>query len=917
MDAARWARQWEVFHEALTQPPEVRGGWAAARCADDPELADAVRGLLAAHAAEATPLDRPPSAAPVAVVPEAFGPWRVRREIGRGGMGRVLEVERTDGEYAQRAALKLIDPLFAYGVAVERFLRERQLLARLRHPRIARLLDGGRTADGQPWLVMDYVEGEPIDAWCRRHRADLRARLRLLADVCEVVDFAHRQLVLHRDLKPGNVLVGADGQPVLLDFGIARSLDAADPGATAAGESRPLTVAYASPEQLDGSVQGVASDVYALGVLVFEVLAGVRPHEAAGLSWTELAERLRAAPPPSLRARTGTRDLPRELDWICTRALQPDPAARYPSAQALADDLRALLAHRPVAARAPSTRYVVGKFVRRRWPWLAVAAVFAITVGGLVWRLSREAEATRVALTASETERDRAQRVAAFLGDLFRLADTTQAGGRVVPAREILDRGRAQLDARTDLPPDARARLQVSLAEVYRNMGDYANAEQLLGGALPHLDPGSAYEAEALEQLGATRELAGRSQLAREPLERALALRRAASPPDPQAIARAAERLAATLQTLGDREAAGTLFAQAWATRRASAADDDPARADGALRYGSWFWVAGRLAEAAPLYAEALAIRRRQRPPDLPELARTLDANAALAHAQGRIDAALPLYAEALDLRRRALGDAHRLTADSLSNLGAARFDAGDPHGAEAPLREALTIYAAVLPADSVVPAKTHNNLGLVLQARGDLEGARVQFARALALHRASYGPRHARVAGNLNNLALVLERQGELAGAEAALREAASIIAEAQGAAHVSLGFPWTNLGRLRLWADDASTAARLLEQALQVRQAALPAGHALLADTLQWLGAARCATGERSSADAAFAQARTIREASGDADALQDLDALRVACDPGSRGAEAEATLGAWRARRGAQDRLVRWVGRLPMRR
>jgi serine/threonine-protein kinase len=909
MDAARWARQWEVFHEALTQPPEARDGWAAARCADDPDLADAVRALLAAHATAETPLDRPPTAPPAPALPAAFGPWRVRREIGRGGMGRVLEVERIDGEYTQRAALKLIDPLFAHGVAVDRFLRERQLLARLRHPRVARLLDGGRTADGQPWLVMDYVEGEPIDAWCRRHGADLRTRLRLLAEVCEVVDFAHRQLVLHRDLKPGNVLVGADGQPVLLDFGISRSLDATDPGATAAGESRPLTVAYASPEQLEGSVQGVASDVFALGVMVFELIGGVRPHAVEGLSWVELAARLRGAPPPMLRAVARARGLPRELDWICARALQPDPARRYPSAQALAEDLRAVLAHRPVAARAPSTRYVVGKFVRRRWAWLAVAAVFAITVGGLVWRLSREAAATRAALAASETERARAQRVAEFLSDLFRLADTTQAGGRVVPAREILDRGRGQLDARSDLPAGVRARLRISLAEVYRNMGDYASAEQLLVDAMPQLEPGSTYEAEALEQLGATRELAGRPQQARAPLERALALRRAAVPPDAPGVARAAERLGATLQTLGERDAAGALFAQAWATRR-TAADDDPARADGALRYGSWFWVAGRLDEAAPLYAEALAIRRRQQPPDLPELARTLDANAGLAHARGAVDAALPLYEEALDLRRRTLGAAHRLTADSLSNLGAARFDAGDPGAAEAPLRDALATYAAALPADSVVPAKTHNNLGLVLQARGDLEGARVQFARALALHRAAYGARHPRVAGNLNNLALVLERQGDLAGAEAALRESASIIADAQGPTHVSLGFPWTNLGRLRLWADDAASAVNLLEQALRVRQAALPAGHALLADTLQWLGAARCAIGELPAAGAAFTQARSIREPAAAADALQDLDALRAACGAGTPGPDAEALLRAWRARRGADDRLVRWV-------
>ncbi len=904
---------WELFHAALEQSPDARADWLTTQCADDTALRDELAGLLAAHAAGDSPLDRAPAAALVEPsLPESFGPWQVRREIGRGGMGRVLEVERTDGEYAQRAALKLIDPLFAHGSAVERFLRERQILARLNHPRIARLLDGGRSAEGQPWLVMEYIDGQPIDRWCAAHDASTAQKVALLIDICEAVDFAHRQLVVHRDLKPGNVLVTPDGVPMLLDFGIARSLDPLAAAATAVDEARPLTPRYASPEQLCGEPVGVACDVYALGVLAFELFAGEPPYEVAGLGWMALAERLRSGDPAALHTTPRGRTLPRELDWICAKAMQPDPARRYPTAQALADDLRAALAHRPVAARGPGSAYRIGKFLRRRWPWVAVGAVFALTVAGFMLRVAGESAATRAALAASEVERERAQSVARFLSELFRSADTTQSDGVAISARDVLDRGRARLAASADLPPPARVLLLNSLAEVYRNMGEYAEAGVLLEQARDLLAQvgSTALEAQTLENLGVALELAGRPADARAPLEHALALRRAIAPPDPAAVAQAAIRLAGTLQTLGERDAAGALFAEAHAIRSAVLPPSDPARADSALRHGSWFWVAGKLDEAAPRYREALAARRMQQPLDVPELARALDANAALAHAQGRYAQAIPLYEEALALRRRALGETHRLTADSLSNLGACRFDGGDPAGAEEPLRTALRIYASALPPDSVVPAKTHNNLGLVLQARGELDGARAQFELALSLNRRAYGLRHPRVAGNLNNLALVLERQDELAAAESALREAAAIISEGPGATHASLGFPLTNLGRLALWSGDAQAARALLEQALAVRRAALPQGHAQIADTLSWLGAAQCATGDITAAKASLSLAEEIRRIAGDDDALEDLRAIGTVCRAGDGNPEFVADLHAWRTRRGPDDRLVRWV-------
>jgi serine/threonine-protein kinase len=795
---------------------------------------------------------------------------------------------------------------------IESFLRERQILAQLEHPQIARLLDGGRSADGLPFLVMDYVDGMPLDRWCALHAPGWRERLRLFASVCDTVDFAHRQLVVHRDLKPSNVLVTASGQPVLLDFGIAKTLSE-ESARTQFGEARAMTPRYASPEQLSGGRVGVASDVFSLGVLLFELLADAPPWSLEGLTYAERVQRMREAPALRAAAKSQGR-LPDELDWICRRALAYEPAQRYRSAHALAADVLAVLDHRPVEARPDGAAYVVRKFLRRHWVSVAVAGAFAVLIAGFVWRLSIESQRTEQALAETELERDRAQRVAAFLSELFRLADTTQSGGREVSAREVLDRGRHQLDARTDLPVSARIALLNSLAGVYRNMGVYPTAVELLRQAQRELaEAGSpTLEAETLENLGAALESSGQHREARAALERALALRRSAVPIDALAEASAAERLGTTLLSLGERDAAGALLQDSYTTRTRLLPADDGRRAEAALRYGSWFWVVGQMAEAERYYGEALRARRAQQPPDLPELARVLDGNGALAAVQGRQHDAIPLYEEALAIRRQVLGDLHRSTADSLSNLGAAHFDLGDPAAAEAPLREALAIYAKVLPPESPIPAKTLNNLGLVRNMRHDRAEARSLIERALALHRQTYGDRHSRVAGNLNNLAIVAEAADDLPAAERALREAVTIIEAALGEAHVSLAFPLTNLARVRAWQGDMDEARGLFRRALHLRESQLAAGHPSLADTLGWFGVFDCLDG-RPGGRQLVDRAMTIRREGGQNAGLTlvDLRAMQEICAADAptpaMAPLSDAERRSWMAERGDGDRLV----------
>ncbi len=915
MDAQRWQRQWQLFHQALACEPGARAAWLVEHCADDDALRVEVLALLEAHEGELTPLDRAPTHAvgEGLQVGQVVGRFRVVRELGQGGMGRVYLVERAEGDFVQRGALKLLAPGLASSALAQRLQRERQILAHLDHPHIARLLDGGNLAPGAPYLVMAYIEGETIDAYCQRTRAPLSTRVSLVLQLCEALDYAHRHLVVHRDLKPSNVLVDAEGRAILLDFGIAKLLDTTgDDQATEAHGLRLFTARYASPEQLRGEPMGTATDVYSLGVLLYELVAERAPYDTTGVAPERIAARIVDAPPPSLGRRTPWGEtLPAEFDWIARRALDADPARRYASAGALAEDLRALLAHRPVRARPDSAAYRARKFLRRRWPWVAMLGVFVITVGAFTWRVARETARTREALELTRIERDRSERTAAFLADMFRQADSTQSGGAEISARELLARGRLALAGREDLPLTARATLLNTLADVHRNLGLYAEAaelaEQSRDVAIAMND--DAARADALLRLGQAREQAGAHREAETALREALSLRERAR--EPQSIADTAEWLAITLQSLGRHDEAKPLF-QLAVDLRATLPLTDGRRADAALRLGSWYWTAGQLDEAARWYGQALDARRAGHTSDWPELARALDANAALAHAQGRYADAQPLFAEALALRRRVLGDQHRLTADTLSNYGACLFDAGEPARAEPLLREAIAIYERVLPPNAAPMAKALNNLALVRQQADAFDEAQSLYERALAIYRIAYGERHARVAGTLNNLGLLAEERGDLDHARDRYEQALRLQREILEPRNPQLAYGLTNLARVRYWQGATAEARAAFEEALQIRRAALPPDHPALAETLTWYGHARCEEGEP--AITLLREALRIREAklAPDNPALNDTRAILGAClfRQGSI-KEGQAMVAAVReeivARRGRHDPLV----------
>jgi len=490
--AARWQRVKTLFAASLERPVSERDAWLAQTCGADETLRAELESLLAQ---QRTPsplfagelqalLGRlmPPAAPDDAHLGGRIGNYRLARELGVGGMGRVYLAERADGEFMQRVALKLVRSEFATPELLQRFRRERDTLARLNHPNIAALHDGGVGADGAPYFTLEYIEGEPITRWCDEHRCTLAARVKLLLKVCDAVQHAHRNLIVHRDLKPSNILVTAEGEPKLLDFGIAKPLEPGAGDTLTNADARPMTREYAAPEQVLGEPVTTGTDVYALGVLLYLLVCGQLPYRRAALgeaSWLkaivdEAPEPLAAAlcrvpddtaaiavargtTPPAL-----ARSLRGDLDRIVQRALEKTPEARYPAASALAGDLGAWLDGRALSGG--TRRYRVRKFVRRHWlPLAAGALVFLIVLAaaiGLAWEAAQVERQARTTAAVKD-----------FLIDLLQKANPEIANGKVPTVRDAVDQGVKRLDAIPASEPALRAELEVTLGTIYYQLG--------------------------------------------------------------------------------------------------------------------------------------------------------------------------------------------------------------------------------------------------------------------------------------------------------------------------------------------------------------------------------------------------------------------------------------------------------------
>ncbi|REK09638.1 MAG: serine/threonine protein kinase [Acidobacteria bacterium] len=635
-----------------------------------------------------------------------LGVWRLERPLGRGGMAEVWEAVRADGTYEQRVAVKLIKRGMDSEEIVARFRRERQILARLEHPAIARILDGGVAPDGRPWLALEMVDGEPITDWCRRHRADLAQRMALVVEVCDAVAAAHRQLVVHRDLKPSNILVDSEGRVRLLDFGIAKLLagDGADSdGDATRTEARVLTPGYAAPEQIRGEPVSTATDVYALGVVAHELLTGQKPHRRRDRSGDGSASSAAVERPSVVLARSAAesdepgrpeqarheaRIVAGDLDAVVLTALRAEPERRYPSVSALAADLEAWLDGRPVSARPDTAAYRIGKFVgRHRFGVAASLLALLLLLSATAFALLQSREA--------RLQARRAERVRDFLTSIFEVSDPIRARGEVVTARSLLDEGLRRSEDELATEPRLRAEIATLLAGLYRKLGEAdvaaTTAERAWAERTALEGPESVAAAESELVLGWALASLGRYEPARVHLEHAISVFERVEGPDSLAAAEAREPLVELVFTAEGPAQALPIVERRLATYRAHFAQPDPRLGLSLSDLGVVLQTLERFDEAETALEESLEILLATLPADDPRLAYPYSNLAATYLGTQRLAEALECADEAVAIRRATLGPRHPETGLSRAQRLQALRQLGRLEEAEAEARSALS----------------------------------------------------------------------------------------------------------------------------------------------------------------------------------------------------------------------------------
>jgi serine/threonine protein kinase/Tfp pilus assembly protein PilF len=793
LDSDSWRDLSSLFDEALRLPEDERLRWLYALKAARPERhAQLLRMLEADANAESEGFLRVPPRLDGAaddtepgtfrshILPgDGVGPYTLVRELGRGGMGTVWLAERTDGALKRPVALKLPHAGLTDRAAHERFDRERDILAALAHPHIARLYDAGVTAEGQPFLALEFVDGIPITDDAGRRSLDVRSRIALFLHVLDAVQFAHRNLVVHRDLKPSNVLVRPDGVAMLLDFGIAKLLEAGGgpSGTTDATElgGSPMTPRYASPEQIEGGKVTTGSDVYSLGVMLFELLTGALPYRVKQGTRSEIQAAIAAGDtiPPSRAAARGGKRLAREvagdLDGIILKAIEKDPGRRYPSAEAFARDLTRFLDGEAVEAR-PNTRiYRLRKFAKRHRIGVGVAAAVTAAILGL-------SGFAIVQMRAAERERDRAGYVSKFLVSLFNVSDPNEAKGKTVTAREILDRGVAKID---DLAtePLVQADLLITMGTVYQNLGLYESALPLLEKslALRRRYAGSDdYETmESINNLATLFQDQGQLDRAETLFREALERRRRVLGPDHADTLNAENNLALVLQMRGKLDEAEPLFRTSLEGKRRTLKGDDADLLPPINNLAMLLKQEGKIAEAKPYLAELVDKARRLLGDDDPHTLTAVSNLGLLLLAEGRPTEAEPYLRDALERRRRVLGPDHPQTLMSMTFVGDCLRQSGRLVDARPYLSDALAGLLRVLTPDHPRTLAAKNFMGLLLQDEDRLPEAERSFREALDGRRAKLGADHGDTIQTMANVASILDEEGQPAAAEPLAREA------------------------------------------------------------------------------------------------------------------------------------------------
>jgi serine/threonine protein kinase/Flp pilus assembly protein TadD len=765
----RWRLLSPYLDRALAMTVDGRVVWLASLHGEDPALADEVAALLD----ERSSLSREgflqgaavlPGTAPPSLAGQRFGAYTLLSPIGQGGMGSVWLADRSDGRFEGLAAVKLLNASLVGRAGEERFKREGNILARLAHPNIARLADAGVSPAGQPYLVLEHVQGEPIDRYCDARNLEIEARLRLFLDVLSAVAHAHANLIVHRDIKPSNVLVDTDGAVKLLDFGIAKLLEEEAGTGEATALTREggsvLTPEFAAPEQVTCGAITTATDVYALGTLLYMLLTGKHPAGAAFFSPADLVKAIvdteprrlsdaavdtnsstsealtknaaiRSTTPEGLR-----RILKGDLDTIIAKALKKNPEERYPSVTAFAGDVRRYLNDEPISARPDTLAYRVAKFVQRHRAGVAATATVILLLAALMGfytvRLAKERDRARL-------EAQKATRVSELLTGLLTGADPYEAHDVKEPTvRALLDAGAERIERELAGEPGVQAEMLTVIGQIYERLGLHDKAQPIL--------------------------------------EKAVTTGRRAFGPENEHVATSLNNLGVSLREKGDSTASAPILEQALAIRRKVLGNEHKDVAVTLVELADVYTDQGFDEKAEPLFRESLTIRRKVLPPEDPHLGASLNDLALLLRRKGDLAGAESMFREALEIFRRARGETHPFVASLLGNLALVVADRRDFRTAESLFREQLAIERKTLGQQHPSIGNTFINLSRPLLEQGKYDEAASAADEGLCITRASLGNDHPRLAYGEIYMAKACIARNQPAVAEPLLRDALRI---------------------------------------------------------------------------------------------------------------------------------------------
>lgn len=807
MDSERWKKISALYHQASELEGEARDRFLADACNSDDDLRREVEALLGVTGDAASGIGRVVETATAEYADhlgsiKQIGPYRVLRVIGHGGMGQVFLAERADQEFERQVAIKTIPWMTVTPALIERFRQERQILANLDHPNIARMLDGGSSDEDMPYLVMEYVAGQNIIEYCQENNLSLKRKLDLFLQICDAVQYAHRKLVIHRDVKPSNILVTAEGSPKLLDFGIAKLLDA-DAAVTRA-DMRFMTQQYASPELVRGEAASTATDIYGLGLLLYELLTDKFPYPVEGSTSVEIERLILETQPvaPSLAVANGNSRIPNlkgDLDNIVLMALRKEPERRYQSAKDLADDVRNFLTHRPVIARTATYRYRTGKFVyRHRLGVVAVTTAILAAITMTAFYTVQLAEQRDIA----RFEAAKAQEVVAFLTNLFTEADPQRSLGQPVSARQMLDSGAVRIIDELASQPELQAALMATIGESYRNMSELNAAREHLTKALKISEPALGItHLDVLKMrylLGITTSFIGN-------FEEALALHQ----PDYEYL----------VGEHGQRslEAATMLHQIAFVESRT-----------------------GLHEQSESHFLELIDIFRSHGDAARAPLATGLMGYGTLLQDMGRQEESGTVLLEAVDIRKQIYGTQHPEYAAVINNLGNHYLSLGQTDDAEPVMEENIRLNRQLYGENSLPYAVAINNYSTLRSRLGDHEGSLELLLEAESIFRVGYGPESPRYAYTQENIANVLANLERGAEAEPYYESALAILEKLFGTEHVEYAITQSSYAGYLNAAGQFDAAVPELQHVINVFQSSLgPENNRTIAAGYKFAGA------------------------------------------------------------------------------